>query len=144
MFDNVEKSLSREEEGAAINGGSEDLNPIQILMQLSNADEVPPNKECTGILTKEEHWKCIFIQFSYPTLRSPILFVEASYDQFVIQDTLQIKCLKHGVSGYTLKDCNNIQMNEIELYRSLYIDKFVPNLLKWGHSLWSISCVWHA
>lgn len=35
-------------------------------------------------------------------------------------------------------------MNAIELYRSLYIDKFVPNLLKWGHSLWSISCVWHA
>jgi hypothetical protein len=35
-------------------------------------------------------------------------------------------------------------MNAIELYRSLYLEKFVPNLLKWGHSLWSISCVWHA
>lgn len=70
--------------------------------------------------------------------------MEASYDQFVIEAALDIKCLKHGASGYTPKDCNNIQLNAIELYRSLYIDKFVPNLLKWGHSLWSISCVWHA
>lgn len=54
------------------------------------------------------------------------------------------KCLTQGKSGYTPSKCGDIQMNAIELYRSLYIDKFVPNLLKWGHSLWSISCVWHA
>jgi hypothetical protein len=39
--------------------------------------------------------------------------VEASYDQFVIEASLQIHCLKYGASGYTPKDCNNIQMNEI-------------------------------
>jgi len=29
----------------------DDPNPIQILMQLSNADERPPNKECSNLLT---------------------------------------------------------------------------------------------
>lgn len=86
LFVNVEKSLSTEEQDDAItsSGDSDQLQPIQYLMQLSNVDEVPPNKECTGVLTKEEHWKCIFIQFTYPTLRFPILFVEASYDSFII------------------------------------------------------------
>lgn len=28
-----------------------DPNPIEILMKLSNVDEVPPNKECTSVLT---------------------------------------------------------------------------------------------
>lgn len=30
-----------------------DTLPIQFLMQVSNADERPPNKECSGLLTQE-------------------------------------------------------------------------------------------
>lgn len=143
MFARSERQLGTEEIVSDDNDKA-DPNPVEILMKLSNVDEAPPNKECSSLMTPEERWRCIFIQFSYPTLKYPILFVESSYDQFVIQDTLNIKCLKRGVSGYTPKDCSNLQMDAIELYRSMYIDKFVPNLLKWGHSLWSISCVWHA
>jgi hypothetical protein len=77
MLANLEKSLSTEEQDgmSTSSGDSDELQPIQYLMQLSNVDEIPPNKECTGVLTKEEHWKCFSIQFSYPTLRFPILFV---------------------------------------------------------------------
>lgn len=57
---------------------------------------------------------------------------------------MKIKCLKQGVSGYTLANCTNLQMDAIEVYRSLYLEKFLPGLLKWGHSAWSISCAWHA
>lgn len=123
---------------------NEDPNPVQVLMQLSNTDERPPNKECSELLTEEEMWKCIFVQFSYPTLTSPILFVESSYDQFVIEEAFKFKCLKRGVSGYTPKDCADWQMDAIELYRSFYLEKLLPKLLKYGHSIWSISCVWHS
>lgn len=74
---NVDKLLNYEKDSA-------EPNPIEILMQLSNVDEKPPNKECSDLFTAEEQWKCIFVQFAYATLRSPILFVESSYDQFVI------------------------------------------------------------
>jgi hypothetical protein len=57
-----------------------DPNPIQILLTLSNVDERPPNKECSSLLEEDEVWKCIFIQFSYATLKQPLLFIESSYD----------------------------------------------------------------
>jgi hypothetical protein len=112
-------------------------------MTLSNVDERPPNKACSDLLTVEEQWKCIFIQFSYPTLPSKLLFVESSYDQFVIE-ALNIHCLTKGASGYSLKNCSNLQLDVIEIYRDYYLEKFLPKLLKYGHSIWTISCSWHA
>jgi len=56
----------------------------------------------------------------------------------------QFKCLTEGVSGYTLKECADWQVEAIELYRDFYLERFVPKLLKYGHSIWSISCSWHA
>ncbi len=82
-------------------------------MQLSNVDEKPPNKECSSLLADDEVWKCIFIQFSYPTLKYPILFVQSSYDRFVIEEALQFKCLVPGDSGYTPKNCKNWEMDII-------------------------------
>ena len=35
-------------------------------------------------------------------------------------------------------------MNAIELYRSEYLERLLPNILRWGHSIWTISCSWHA
>jgi hypothetical protein len=35
-------------------------------------------------------------------------------------------------------------MDAIELYRAYYLEKFLPLLIKYGHSIWSISCSWHA
>lgn len=56
----------------------------------------------------------------------------------------KLKCVKPGTSGSTLKDCGDIEINAIELYRDFYMERFLPKLLKYGHSIWSISCVWHA
>ena len=85
LFARTERQLLQREESSPSQDKADPV-PVQYLMKLSNVDEVPPNKECTSVLTPDEHWKCIFIQFSYSTLRYPILFVEASYDQFVIED----------------------------------------------------------
>lgn len=57
---------------------------------------------------------------------------------------MKIKCLVEGDSGYSLKNCSQAELEAIEYYRTIYIDNVVPNLLKNGHSLWSISCSWHA
>jgi hypothetical protein len=134
---NLEKLLT-------VETSDDEINPIKILMSLSNADEKPPNKACSELLTKEEEWRCLFVQFAYATLPHPILFVESSYDQFIIEAVYQFHCLKDGVSGLTPKDCKDWQMEAIELYRSFYLERFLPLLLKWGHSIWSISCSWHA
>lgn len=96
----------------------EDPNPVSYLVKLANTDERLPNKECSYLLTEDEQWKCFFIEFVYPTLKTPILFVESSYDQFLIEDILHFKCLKRGMSGYTLKDCGDIALNVIEVYRA--------------------------
>lgn len=117
---------------------------VQVLLQVSNADELPPNAECNAAFDFSNLWKCFFIQFSYPYFSSKMLFVQSSYDHYVITNLLPFYCLTYGASGFTIDDCSDLQQSAIGLYRDFYLRKLVPRLYRLGHSFWSISCSWHA
>ena len=76
------------------------------MIKIANADELPPNKECSSKKSQNDVWGCLLIEWSYPYLTKPLLFIESSYDQLIIEG-LGIKCPKKGQSGYTLKDCKD-------------------------------------
>ena len=82
------------------------------MIKLANADELPPNKECSELLTPSEAWKCLFVEWAYPTLTKPILFIESSYDRIIIEG-VGIKCPKKGHTGYTLSECKDWEMEAI-------------------------------
>ena len=113
------------------------------MIKIANSDELPPNKECSSKKSRSDVWECLLIEWSYPYLTKPLLFIESSYDQLIIEG-LGIKCPKKGKSGYTLKDCKDWELNAVEVYRDLYLELFATRLVAKGHSMWSISCCWHA
>lgn len=78
-----------------------------------------------------------------PYIKTESLFIQSSYDQYIIQFNLGLKCISFGISGYSLDHCDLADMAYIEAYRSVYMN-FLPELLKRGHNIWSISCSWHA
>ena len=61
----------------------------------------------------------------------------------MLKYVIGVNCLTDGVLGYSLKNCDSQTMTLIEGYRSYYLG-FLNKLYLKGHSMWSISCSWHA
>jgi hypothetical protein len=56
---------------------------------------------------------------------------------------MQIKCLKKGTSGYTLKYCTPAEIQYIEEYRSRYLEFINTKLKSPNHAIWTIACSTH-
>ena len=91
------------------------------MWKLSNQNEKFPIEACNKRYPGQE-WKCLFISHAYEFLDSKIMFVNSQYDPLGIEDGMMVDCLKSGVSGFTLANCNKTQIEYIENYRKLYLE----------------------
>ena len=82
------------------------------MFSVAFVDEKAAVTECNQKYVGEE-WRCIYIQYAVDYLKGKYLFVNSEYDQWAISNILQISCLKKGVSGETLKNCNQEDINYI-------------------------------
>ena len=115
----------------------------KVFFEIANKDENLPNSKCVAA-NPDEPWECFSIQSALPHLETTSLFLQSSYDQYIINYLMHFNCLKEGVSGYSLADCNSTQMGVIEFYRSYYLKYIDEQIIPKGHSIWTISCSWHA
>lgn len=111
--------------------------------QLANYDEPTPMLHCNSEFPNEQ-WKCFELRNSFTEIEAPILMINSQYDSWSISNTLQIKCLQKGNSGYTLSHCSPSEKAYIETYRTAF-NSFREDFVKYSNknSVWSISCSQH-
>ena len=112
------------------------------LMKLVHVSEKTPLDECNQMYPGEE-WKCIFTEINYQFLKGKYLFINSEYDQWGISQILQIRCLKAGSTGYTLKYCSSAELKAIEDYRAKYISHINDHLKTPQRGIWTIACSQH-
>ena len=71
------------------------------MYKLANVDALTPMTECNKRYVGEE-WKCLYLNNSFTEITAPMLLINSEYDSWAITNSLQIKCLTKGQSGYTL------------------------------------------
>ena len=69
--------------------------------------------------------------------------INSEYDSWVINNTLQERCLTPGSSGETLENCNAEQMVYIERYHQKFRDIMEYYTMVSRHSAWTIGCSNH-
>ncbi len=82
------------------------------------------------------------MEINYPYLKGKYLFINSEYDGWGISQILQIKCLKSGSTGQTLKYCSSDEMKAIEDYRSKYL-ALINKIRTPERGIWTIACSQH-
>ena len=118
---------------------------IKQFMKISNADERPPNTKCLESLsTTTEDWQCFFSPKIVQYLDTKMLWLNAQYDSFLLQNVLQVGCLLNSdPSTFSPKNCTPPELLLLDYYRGLVSTHVLRELAKQGHSIWSNACSWH-
>jgi hypothetical protein len=77
-----------------------------MIFKVANIDEGVPNKRCASNQPASREWYCLSTQGAIPHLEVETLFLQSSYDQYIIYYGANIHCLTEGVSGYSLAGCH--------------------------------------
>lgn len=81
-------------------------------MKISNEEVDPPIPECVRD-NPNEKWRCMFAQYQYPYIRTPLFPVNSLYDSWSIPNILGLHCEVNS----SLKACNADERKYIEDYR---------------------------
>ncbi|KRX09498.1 hypothetical protein PPERSA_12241 [Pseudocohnilembus persalinus] len=117
-------------------------NKMRNLLEISNFEQGYVNKDCqrANILSP---WKCMFTQYLIDYIKTPVLMIQSSYDNWQIPNILEINCVK-GTTDYTLNKCNLQELQYINQYHSEYTAKIQEILNKKQNvSAWLIACACH-
>jgi hypothetical protein len=76
-----------------------------MMFKVSNVNEGVPNRLCASSQPSSKEWYCLTSQGAIPQLGVETLFLQSSYDHYVIRYGGDIRCLAEGVSGYSLAAC---------------------------------------
>ena len=71
---------------------------LQALFSVVNVEEKTPLDLCNKAFPGAE-WNCLSLLNSYCSISAPILLINSQYDSYVINNTLQIKCVSQAQSG---------------------------------------------
>lgn len=82
-------------------------------MKFSNEEVDPPIPECVMDFPNEK-WKCLFAQYQFPYIKTPLFPVEPLYDSWSVPNILGISCL----NGESLSACTAEQRAALESYRA--------------------------
>lgn len=61
-------------------------------MSFSNTEIDPPIPECV-LDNPTEKWKCMFAQYQFPYIRTPLFPVNSLYDSWSLPNILGINCV---------------------------------------------------
>ncbi|XP_065888037.1 uncharacterized protein [Dysidea avara] len=94
------------------------------------------NQECAAVYAKtNEVWKCIFSQYTYQHIKSPIFAYNSAYDTWQVENILQLGCLP--------PNCSENQMEQFKNYSQEFMAAASPALQSPTNGAFIDSCVIH-
>ena len=111
----------------------EDLQEVCKLQKCSRG----VNRNCVASLPENEHWKCLFPQYSVKYVRSKIYIVNSLYDSWQIFNILGIECSTH------VEDCSEEDLESIMKYKSTTVKALRPVRKNLHMGLYALSCLQH-
>lgn len=109
------------------------------LQKLSNVDLATPVAGCNEKY-KDELWRCMFAQYMYPFIQSPLFVVNSLYDSWSIPNILNIKCVAKSGS---LSGCSNGDRFILEEYKKNTTDVLNGITSNKQNGAWAPACANH-
>jgi len=109
------------------------------LQKLANVDLATPVAGCNAKY-KDELWRCMFAQYLYPFIQSPLFVVNSLYDSWSIPNILNIKCV--GATG-SLSACSNGERWILEEYKKNTTDVIKGITANEDNGAWAPACANH-
>lgn len=110
------------------------------LMKLSNAEVDPPVPQCIKAYPTEK-WRCMFAEYLYPHIQTPLFPVNSLYDTWSIPNILGISCIN---STGSLAGCSDGDRHTIDEYKKNLTTVLGKIATLTGNGAWGISCAQHS
>lgn len=81
---------------------------IQAVFKMQNLSNGGLNDNCLANMSTDEQWKCVFVPYMYPYIKTPMFTYNSAFDTWQLQNTLGLNCLP--------PNCSTEQMQELENY----------------------------
>jgi hypothetical protein len=108
-------------------------------MKISNVEIDPPIPECVKD-NPNEKWRCMFAQYQFPYIRTPLFPVNSLYDSWSIPNILGIHC----ESSASLKGCTTQERAVLEAYRKNTSDILTAMVASDSRNgAWGVACSDH-
>jgi len=82
-------------------------------------------------------WKCIFAEYTYPHIQTPIFMVNSKYDSWQIPNIYALPCYAN------LKDCNATELSQLLAYGQTFLGTLAGIEASTKDGLWVDACYTH-